>query len=100
MPLYTFRDKTTGEEWDELLSFSGREELLKDPNIEQVITAPAIISGISGITHKTDSGFKDMLSRVAEANPHSPMAQTHGSKGIRESKTRAAVNKARARQPR
>lgn len=100
MPLYTFRDKTTGEEWDELLSFSGREELLKDPNIEQVITAPAIISGISGVTHKTDSGFKDMLSRVAEANPHSPMAQTHGSKGIRESKTRAAVNKARARQPR
>lgn len=100
MPLYTFRDKTTGEEWDELLSFSGREELLKDPNIEQVITAPAIISGISGVTHKTDSGFKDMMSRIAEANPHSPMAQTHGSKGIRESKTRAAVNKARARQPR
>ena len=100
MPLYTFRDKTTGEEWDELLSFSGREELIKDPNIEQVITAPAIISGISGVTHKTDSGFKDMMSRIAEANPHSPMAQTHGSKGIRESKTRAAVNKARARQPR
>lgn len=99
MPLYTFRDKTTGEEWDELLSFSGREELLKDPNIEQVITAPAIISGISGVTHKTDSGFKDMMSRIAEANPHSPMAQTHGSKGIRETKTRAAVNKARARQP-
>lgn len=100
MPLYTFRDKTTGEEWDELLSLSGREEYLKDPNIEQVITAPAIISGISGVTHKTDSGFKDMMSRVAEANPHSPMAQTYGSKGIRESKTREAVNKARARQPR
>lgn len=98
MPLYTFKNVTTGEMWEELLSFSSREELLKDPNIEQVIYAPAIISGISGVTHKNDSGFKDLVSRIADANPHSPLAQEHGRKGVKESKTREAVNRARSKQ--
>jgi hypothetical protein len=99
MPTYTFRDKTTGEEWDEFLSFAARETLLEDPNIQQVPCAPAIISGVRGITHKNDSGFNDMLSRVADANPHSPLAQTYGKKGIKETKTREVVNKAREKQP-
>jgi hypothetical protein len=97
MPTYTFHDITTGEEWDEFLSFSGREERLKDPNIKQVPTAPAFISGISGVTHKNDSGFNDMLSRVAAANPHSPLADKHGDKGIKASKTRDAVKKVKAK---
>lgn len=93
MPTYTFRDKTTGEEWDEFLSFSGREERLKDPNIEQVPVAPAFISGIAGITHKNDSGFNDMMQRIAAANPQSPIADKYGDKGIKASKTRDAVKK-------
>jgi hypothetical protein len=98
MPVYEFRDKTTGEQWEELLSFSAREELLKDPNIEQVITAPAIISGIAGVTHKNDSGFGDMMSRIAAANPTSPLAEKYGDKGIKASKTREAVNRQKTRQ--
>jgi hypothetical protein len=97
MPTYTFRDKTTGEEWDEFLSFSGREERLKDPNIEQVPCAPVLISGISGVTHKNDSGFNDMMSRIATANPNSPLADKYGDKGIKASKTREAVKKAKAK---
>jgi hypothetical protein len=98
MPIYTFRDKTTGEEWDELLSFSGREEKLKDSNIEQVICAPAFISGISGVTHKNDSGFKDMMTRIAAANPTSPLADKYGDKNTKASKTREAVKRQKARQ--
>ena len=98
MPVYEFRDKATGEQWEELLSFSAREELLKDPNIEQVITAPAIISGIAGVTHKNDSGFGDMMSRIAAANPTSPLAEKYGDKGIKASKTREAVNRQKTRQ--
>ncbi|CAB4143420.1 hypothetical protein UFOVP447_143 [uncultured Caudovirales phage] len=97
MPTYTFRDKTTGEEWDEFLSFSGREERLKDPNIEQVPCAPVLISGISGVTHKNDSGFNDMMSRIAAANPNSPLADKYGDKGVKASKTREAVKKAKAK---
>ena len=98
MPIYEFRDKTTGEEWEEFLSFSGREEKLKDSNIEQVITAPAIISGIAGVTHKNDSGFNDMMSRIATANPTSPLADKYGDKGIKASKTREAVVRQQERQ--
>lgn len=96
MPTYTFRNKTTGDEWDEFLSFSAREERLKDPNIEQVPCAPAFISGISGVTHKNDSGFNDMMSRIATANPVSPLADKYGDKGIKASKTREVVKKAKA----
>lgn len=98
MPLYEFRDKTTGEEWEEFLSFSGREERLKDPNIEQVVTAPAILSGIAGVTHKNDSGFNDMMSRIAAANPTSPLAEKYGDKGVKATKTREAVKKQKVRQ--
>lgn len=97
MPTYTFRDKTTGDEWDEFLSFSGREERLKDPNIEQVPCAPAFVSGVAGKTHKNDSGFNDMMSRIAAANPNSPLADKYGDKGIKASKTREAVKKAKTK---
>lgn len=96
MPTYYFHNKTTGEVWEEFLSLAGREEKLKDPDIEQIISAPAIISGVSGVTHKNDSGFNDMMGRIASANPYSPLADTYGSKGIKESKTRELVKKAKA----
>lgn len=95
MPTYTFRDKTTGYEWDEFLSFSAREERLTDSNIEQVPCAPAFVSGVSGMTHKTDSGFNDMMSRIATANPVSPLADKYGDKGIKASKIREVVKKAK-----
>lgn len=95
MPTYTFRDKTTGDEWDEFLSFSAREERLTDSNIEQVPCAPAFVSGVSGMTHKTDSGFNDMMSRIATANPVSPLADKYGDKGIKASKIREVVKKAK-----
>ena len=98
MPIYEFRNKTTGEEWEEFLSLSGREERLMDPDIEQVITARAIISGIAGVTHKNDSGFTDMMSRIATANPTSPLADKYGDKGIKATKTREAVVRQQERQ--
>ena len=98
MPIYQFRNKTTGEEWEEFLSFSGREEKLKDPEIEQVVSAPAIISGIAGVTHKNDSGFGDMMSRIAAANPTSPLAEKYGDKGVKATKTRQAVTRQKERQ--
>ena len=98
MPLYEFRNKTTGEQWEEFLSFSGKEERLSDPNIEQVVGAPAIISGIAGVTHKNDSGFGDMMSRIAAANPTSPLADKYGDKSAKAVKTREAVKRQKARQ--
>lgn len=99
MPIYEYHNPETGETWDELWSYESHKQFLADnPEIQQNFYAPAMISGVAGVTHKNDSGFNDMLSRIATANPHSPMAQTHGNKGIKESKTREAVNREKARQ--
>jgi hypothetical protein len=38
------------------------------------------------------------MSRVAAANPTSPLADKYGSKGIKESKTREAVKRQKKRQ--
>lgn len=43
------------------------QELVKDPDIEQVIGAPAIVSGVS-IKNKTDHGWRDVLKKVKKAN--------------------------------
>ena len=99
MPAYLFRDKETGDVWEEFMSYSQRQTYLdENPDIEPVVTAPAIVSGVAGITHKNDSGFNDMMSRIAAANPTSPLAETYGDKGVKASKTREAVKRQKKRQ--
>lgn len=94
MPTYIFRDKETGEVYESFMTYTERNELLNArPELEPVVTAPALISGISGITHKNDSGFGDMMSRIAEANPYSPLADNYGDKSVKASKTRDAVKR-------
>lgn len=99
MPTYTYIDPETNEPFDEFWSYESHKQFLADnPDIKQVIHAPAIVSGISGITHKNDSGFGDMMSRIAKANPTSPLAEKYGDKGIKATKTREAVARQKARQ--
>lgn len=96
MPLYEFRIKESGETFEEYFTYDQKKVFLEDnPDIEEIIGAPNIISGIAGVTHKTDSGFNDLLNRIGNANPHSPLGQQHGDKGIKATKVREAVNKAR-----
>lgn len=99
MPTYLFRDKETDEVFECFMSYTERTELLEaHPELEPVVTAPAIVSGVSGITHKNDSGFNDMMSRIATANPTSPMAEKYGDKSVKASKTREAVARQKKRQ--
>jgi hypothetical protein len=94
MPIYTYYDPETEEEWDELWSYDTHKQFLADnPNLQQRFHAPNFVSGISGVTHKNDSGFNDMMQRIAAANPQSPLADKYGDKGIKASKTRDAVKK-------
>lgn len=99
MPTYIFRDKETNEVFESFMSYTERTELLHShPELESVVTAPAIISGVAGVTHKNDSGFNDMMSRIAAANPVSPLADKYGDKGVKASKTREAVKRQKTRQ--
>ena len=98
MPIYTFLDKKTKKEYDEMMSISEMEEYLdKNPHITQVIKGLNIISGASGITMKTDGGWKENLSRIAEAHPKSALADRYGKKSIKQSKTEQVLAKHRKR---
>lgn len=62
MPTYSFSNKNSSEIFDMFLSITEREDYLKNnPHIEQLISAPAIVSGIS---KKPDAGFRDILKNI------------------------------------
>lgn len=95
MPLYTFENLETGEVWEEFCSISSMQEKIQDSNIKQIIFAPAIVSGVQGLSYRTDGGFNDVLSKVAEAHPDSELADRTLKRGVKEVKTRQAVSKHR-----
>lgn len=73
MPTYAFRDKNTGEVHEQFLSFTGRDEYLKqNPHLEVTITqAPAFVG--DHVTIKKDSGFKEVLQKIHEKTPGSQL---------------------------
>ena len=94
MPVYTFEDTKTKKEFTEHMSISEMEEyLLKNKHIRQVIVPINIVGGVSGITHRNDQGWKETLSKIAEANPHTPLGREHGKKDVKTIKTKQAVDK-------
>ena len=98
MPLYTFENKKTGKEFTEMMTISEMENyLLKNKHIRQIINSVNIVAGVSGMSYRTDGGWKDNLSRIAEAHPNSPLAQQHRKRSVKEVKTEQAVKKYKAR---
>lgn len=94
MPIYSFRNKDTGEEWEEMMGISASEQYLKDnPHIERFIDrAPALVGG-TGDRTKPDDGFKEVLSKIAEANPTSELANTYGKKDKKSAAIRDSMSR-------
>ena len=62
-----------------MMSISEMEDYMKkNPNIIQVPQVLNIVAGTGGM--KNDSGWKDNLSRIAEAHPESALADRYGKK--------------------
>ena len=101
MPTYDFINEDTGETFEALFSFAEREEyLLEHPHIRQLPpTKMNIVSGVSGMTHKTDGGWKETLDRISAAHPTSSFADSHGGRSSKEVKTALAVDKWRKNRP-
>ena len=98
MPIYTFHNNKTNKIFTEMMSIAEMEEYLKkNPHIKQQITQMNIVGGVSGLSYRSDGGWKDNLSRIAEAHPNSPLAQQYGKKSIKQVKTEQAVKKYKAR---
>ena len=98
MPTYRFENTKTGEIWEDMMSFSEAETLTKKRHINLLPpTQMNIVSSVGQIDSKTDSGWKDHLSRIAEKHPTSDLGQRYRRQGTKEAKTRSIVNKHRAR---
>ena len=97
MPTYKFKNNQTGEEWEEFFtSSSAKDEVMKEyPHVQQVPTSFGIVSTTGTFDGKTDAGWKEVLSKAAEAHPDSPLAERYGRKSIKDVKTKAVVDKHR-----
>jgi hypothetical protein len=75
MPTYTFRNKETGETYDEIMSMSRRETYLEEnPQIEQIIGSPAIGDPVRLGVRTIDDGFREVLSKIHNNNYRSNLA--------------------------
>ena len=99
MPIYTFENTKTGKVYDDMMSIAEKEEFLeKNKHIKQKLTTINISSGVMGVNMKNDGGWKDNLSRIAEAHPNSELAKQHKRRSTKEVKTQQVVEKHRRRQ--
>jgi hypothetical protein len=56
-----------------------------------------IVGSVGQLDSKTDSGWKDQLSRIAERHPESPLADRYGNKSHKALKTKSVLEKHRKR---
>ena len=92
MPIYTFRNKKTGEEWEDLMSISEMETFTKKRNIQLVPTSVGIVSSVGQLDSKIDGGFKDVLHKISDPHPHSDLADRYGKKTAKQAKSKAALD--------
>jgi hypothetical protein len=96
MPSYTFENKKTGKVWTDYMTISEMESYLKkNNNVRQIITQVNIVAGVSGMSYRSDQGWKETLSKIAEKHPQSKLANEMGTKSTKQIKTEQVMAKHR-----
>ena len=109
MPTYTFVNMETEQIEEHKMRMSEYDQFVKDnPNLERVILeSPAFsYSGAAGDfgSKKPDDTWKEVLQRIGEKNPGSPLDEAVNRKSIKRIKTEQVLDKhlkkqAEARKP-
>ena len=85
MPTYRFYNKNTKTEFEEYMTISDMEKFTKKKHIKLLPpTQMNIVSSVGSVDSKTDNGFKEVLSKAAEAHPNSPLAERYGRKSVKQ----------------
>jgi len=96
MPIYTIENTETGEVFDVMMKINDKESwLLKNPHCRQIPAAPNLNFGGVGDRVKPDGGFKDVLSKIADANPTSKIADDYGKKDKKSVAIRDSMKRVR-----
>ena len=98
MPTYRFYNKRTKKEYTDLMSISEMEEFIKKKHIKILPpTTLNIVSSVGHIDSKTDSGWKDVLSKITEAHPASNLAAQYGKKSVKDTQIDRVIKTHRAK---
>ena len=98
MPTYRFFNTKTDKEWEELMTISEMEEFTKKKHIKLLIPRKLnIVSSVGNVDSKTDSGWKDVLSKISEAHPASNLAQQYGKKSVKDTQIDSVIKKHRGK---
>ena len=95
MPTYTFRNNKTNEEWDEFMTIADMEKFISKKHIDLVPQIPNFISGTTSASNNKDGGFNEVLHKVSEAHPHSPLADRTLRRTNKQVKTSEIIKKHR-----
>ena len=69
MPTYSFRNKETGEEFDEIMSIEKLDQYKADnPHLEQLLGTPPIGDPVRLGMKKPDDTFRDILKQIKKNN--------------------------------
>ena len=98
MPTNRFYNRKTGLVYEEYMMMSEMEKLVKKKHIELLPpTQMNIVSSVGSVDSKTDSGFKEVLSKVSEAHPNSPLASRYGKRSVKDTQIERVRKKHRTR---
>ena len=91
MPTYTIRNTQFGTQKDIFCTYSELQEMLKSDDIEQVLSAPALVG--DHVVKRMDGGMKEVFSKIADKHPNTPLADRFGSGGSNAHKKVVDVGK-------
>ena len=94
MPTYNFKDTKTGQEFEEFFTMNGKDLFLEqNPDIVQLPSLFSMSASGTGDRIKNDGGWKENMSRIAEAHPGSPLAEKYGKSSTKDINTREVLKK-------
>lgn len=94
MPLYDFYNETTDEMETHSMRIAELDQFKEDnPHLSQRITSAPSLARDNGLQGKMDEGWKENLSRIAEAHPTSALADKVGGRKTKQLKTQEALKK-------
>tara|TARA_Y100000768_G_C23412478_1_gene422391 strand:- start:173 stop:487 length:315 start_codon:yes stop_codon:yes gene_type:complete len=98
VPTYRFYNSKTKEEYTDLMTISEMEKFIKKKHIKLLPpTQLNIVSSTGTIDGKTDSGWKEVMSKISEAHPKSALADRYGKKSVKDTQIESVMKKHRAK---
>lgn len=93
MPLYEFVNEQTGEVETHQMKIAELDEFKEsNPHLKSKLSAPNLVRD-NGLQGKMDEGWKENLTRIAEAHPTSALADRVGGRKTKDLKTQEAIKK-------